>query len=171
MKRKEKKQEKPLSQGKKKDASKATDEKFSVCESCKSAVDVIYLTCTLFTKVYHFPCAHPFSNFGDNVPNLTYICPDCVHNNNTSFHHFLSRAATHKFTFEDTFIRDQFELWYNLKSYSKNDIRDLSFPRARHYRVLTRAEDIVVTSKSGIWTFFKNCYLSVIIHALLGTVC
>ena len=100
--------------------SKVTDEKFPVCDSCKSAVDVIYLTCTLCTKVYHFSCAHPLSNFGDNVPSLTYVCPGCVHNNNTSFHHFLSRAATHKVTFEDTFIRDQFELWHNLKSYNKN---------------------------------------------------
>ena len=93
LKRKEKKkEEKPLSLGQKKDAPKVTDEKFPVCDSCKSAVDVIYLTCTLCTKVYHFSCAHPLSSFGDNVPSLIYVCPGCVHNNNTSFHHFLSRA-------------------------------------------------------------------------------
>ena len=133
-------------------------------------ISVIYLTCTLCAKVYHLSCAHPLSNFGDNVPSLTYVCPGCVHNNNTSFHHFLSRAATHKVTFEDTFIRDQFELWHNLKSYNKIDIRYLSFPRAHHYCILPRAEDIVVTSKSGIWNVFSNCYLSIIIHTLLGTV-
>ena len=111
------------------------------------------------------------SNFGDNVPSLTYVCPGCVHNNNTSFHHFLSRAATHRVTFGDTFIRDQFELWHNLKSYNKIDIKYLSFPRPHHYPILPRAEDIVVTSESGIWDFFNNFYLSVIIHTLLGTVC
>ena len=111
------------------------------------------------------------SNFDDNVPSSTYVCPGCVHNNLTSFHHFLSRAATHKVTFEDTFIKDQFKLWYTLKSYNKIDTRYLSFPRAHHYRMLPRAEDILVTSKSGIWNFFNNCYLSVIIHTLLGTVC
>ena len=125
LKRKEKKR-KTIKSRSKKDAPKVTDEKFPVCDSCKSAVDVIYLTCTLCTKVYHFSCAHPLSNFGDNVPSLTYVCPGCVHNNNTSFHHFLSRAATHKVTFEDTFIRDQFELWHNLKSYNKIDIRYIS---------------------------------------------
>ena len=119
LKRKEK-EKKPIKSRAKKDASKVTDEKFPVSDSCKSAVDVIYLTCTLCTKVYHFSCAHPLSNFGDNVPSLTYVCPGCVHNNNTSFHHFLSRAATHRVTFEDTFIRDHFELWHNLKSYNKN---------------------------------------------------
>ena len=168
---KEKKnKEKPSTQGQKKTASKVTDKKFPVCDSCKSIVDNIYLTCTLCTKVYHFSCAHPLSNFGDNVPSLTYVCPGCVHNNNTSFHHFLSRAATHKVLFEDNFIKDQFELWHNLKSYNKIDIRYLSFPQAHHYCILPRAEDILVTSKSGIWNFFNNCYLSVIVHTLLGTV-
>ena len=57
------------------------------------------------------------------------------------------------------------------KSYNEIDIRYLSFPRAHHYRILPRAEDIVVTSKSGIWNFLNNCYLSVIIHTLLITVC
>ena len=175
LKRKEKKEKnhqvKVKSQCQKKDASKVTDEKFPVCDSCKSAVDVIYLTCTFCNKVYHFSCAHPLSNFGDNVPNLTYVCPGCVHNNNTLFHHFLSCVATHTVTFEDTFIRDQFKLWHILKSYKKIDIRYLSFPRAHHYRILPRAEDIVVTSKSGIWNFLNNCYLSVIIHTLLITVC
>ena len=126
LKRKEKK-EKPWSQDLQKDVLKVTDEKFPVCDSSKSAVDVIYLTCTLCAKVYHFSCAHPLSNFGDNVPSLTYVCPGCVHNNSTSFHHFLWRAATHKVTFEDTFIRDQFELWHNLKSYNKIDIRYISW--------------------------------------------
>ena len=49
-------------------------------------------------------------------------------------------------------------------------IRYISFPWAHHYRILPRAEDIVVTSKSGIWNVFSNCYLSIIIHTLLGTV-
>ena len=169
LKRKEK-EKKPIKSRAKKDASKVTDEKFPVSDSCKSAVDVIYLTCTLCTKVYHFSCAHPLSNFGDNVPSLIYVSPGCVHNNNTSFHHFSSRAATHKVTFEDSFIRDQFELLNNLKSYNKIDIRYLSFPRAHHYRILPRAEDIVVKSKSGIWNVFNNCYLSIIVHMLLGTV-
>ena len=84
---------------------------------------------------------------------------------------FFLRAATHKVTFEDTFIRDQFELWHNLKSYNKIDIRYLSFPRAHHYRILPRAEDVVITCKSGIWNFFNNCYLWFIIHTLLGIVC
>ena len=170
LKRKEKKKKKNhkvkvKSQCQKKDASKVTDEKFPVRDNCKSAVDVIYLTCTLCNKVYHFSCAHPLSNFGDNVPSLTYVCPGCVHNSNTLFHHFLSRAAaTRKVTFEDTFIRDQFELWHILKSYNKIDIRYLFFPRAHHYRILPRVEDIVVTSKSGIWNFLNNCHLLVIIH-------
>ena len=94
-----------------------------------------------------------------------------MNNNNTSFHNFLSRAATHKVTFDDTFMRDQFLLWHNFKSYNKTDIRYLSFPRAHHYRILPRPEDIVVTSKIGIWKLFNNFYLSVIIHTLLGAVC
>ena len=125
-KRKEKK-EKPLSQGQKKlkkkkeerkknkSASKVKNEKFSVFDSCKSSLDVIYLTCALCTKVYHFSCAHPLSNFGDNVSSLTYVCHGCAHNNSTVFHHFLLSGATHKATFKDTFIRDRFELWYNLQ--------------------------------------------------------
>ena len=107
--------------------------------------------------------------------SLTYVSSGRVHNNNTSFHHFLSRAATHKVTFEGTFMRNQLwekiELWYNLKSYDKINIRYLYFPGAHHDRILPNAEDIAVTSKSGIWNFFNNCYLSLIIHTLLGIVC
>ena len=124
-KRKEKK-EKPLSQGqkklkkkkerkKKKNAWKVKNEKFSVFDSCKSSFDVIYWTCSLCTNVYHFSCAHPLSNFGDNVSSLIYVCRGCVHNNGTLFHHFLLSGATHKATFKDTFIRHRFELWHNLQ--------------------------------------------------------
>ena len=82
--------------------------------------------------------------------SLTYVSSGCVHNNNTSFHHFLSRDATHKVTFEGTFMRNQIELWHNLKSYDKINIRYLYFPGAHHYRILPNVEDIAVTSKSGI---------------------
>ena len=49
-------------------------------------------------------------------------------------------------------MRDQFELWYNLKSYNKIDISYLSFPGAHHYRILSRAEDIAVTLKVAFET-------------------
>ena len=94
-KKKKKKNKEKKKERKKKNASKVKDEKLPVCDSCKSAVDVIYLTCALCIKVYHFSCAHPLSNFGYNVSSLTYVCPWCVYNNNTLFHHFLLRGASH----------------------------------------------------------------------------
>ena len=34
------------------------------------------------------------STFPDKFSDETYIYPNCIHNNNSSFHHFISRAAS-----------------------------------------------------------------------------
>ena len=34
------------------------------------------------------------SKFPDKFPDETYVYPNCIHNNNSSFHLFISRAAS-----------------------------------------------------------------------------
>ena len=37
------------------------------------------------------------STFPDKFPDETYVYPNYIHNNNSSFHHFISRAASYMF--------------------------------------------------------------------------
>ena len=64
-----------------------------VCDTCKISISDAILHCNLCLKEYHPYCAHPLSNFPGKFPNQTYVCPNCIHNNNPSVYHFVSRAA------------------------------------------------------------------------------
>ena len=61
----------------------------SACDICKISISDAVLHCNLSLKEYHPYCAHPMCNFPDKFPNQIYVCPNCIHNNNSSFHHFV----------------------------------------------------------------------------------
>ena len=62
-------------------------------------------------------------------------------------------------------------MWQSLPPHNKIDIRCLTFPLQSHYRVLPKQEEMVVASKNDILNYFNNCYISVVIQSLVGTVC
>ena len=142
----------------------------SVCDTCKISISNAVLHFNLCLKEYHPYCAHPMSNFPDKFPNQTYVCPSCIHNNNSSFHHFVSRAAYCMFDVSQNFIKKQYKKWSALSSYNKIDIIYLTFPCPSTYCISPTQEQMLVKSKNGIANYFNNCYMSVIVQSLLGAV-
>ena len=141
----------------------------SVCDTCKISTNNSILHCNLCLKEYHPYCAHPMCDFPEKFPSQTYVCPNCIHNNISSFHHFVSRAAYCMFDISQDFIKEQYKKWSALSSYNKIDIRYLTFPRPSTYCILPKQEQMLVKSKNGIGNYFNNCHISVIVQSLLGT--
>ena len=97
-----------------------------VCDICKISINVAILHCNLCLKEYHQFCAHPLSNFPDKFPNQTYVCPNWIHNNNSSFHHSVTRAAYFMFDGSQDFMKKQYKKRRALSSYKKiNQILNL----------------------------------------------
>ena len=90
------------------------------------------LHCNLRLKEYHPYCAHPMSNFPDKFPNQTYVWPNCIHNNNSSFHHFVTRASYCMFDGSQDFIKEQYKKWRALSSYKKNRHQILNISIAQY---------------------------------------
>ena len=74
------------------------------------------------------------------------------------------------FDVSQDFIKEQYKKWSALSSYNKIDIRYLAFPRPSTYCILPTQGQMLVKSKNGIANYFNNCYMSVIVQSLLGTV-
>ena len=91
-----------------------------VCDICKLSINVAILHCNLCLKEYHSYCAYPMSNFPDKFPNQTYVCPNCIHNNNSSFHYFVTRAAYFMSDGSQDFMKEQYKKGRALSSYKKN---------------------------------------------------
>ena len=68
------------------------------------------------------------------------------------------------------FIKEQYKKWSTLPSNNKIDIRSLTFPRPSTYCILPTKEQMLVKSKNGIANYLNNCYMSIIVQFLLGTV-
>ena len=73
-----------------------------------------------------------------------------------------------------TLQKQQHEIWQSLPPpHNKIDINYLKYPLQRHYHVLPKQEEMLVTDisiiKRGILNYFSNCYISVVIQSLVGT--
>ena len=109
-------------------------------------------------------------NFPEKFPNQTYVCPNCIHINISSFHHFVSRAAYCMFDVSQDFVKEQYKKWSALPSYNKINIRYLTFLRPTTYCILPTQEQMLVKSGNRIASYFNNCYMSFIVQFLLETV-
>ena len=125
--------------------------------------------CNLCLKEYHPYCVHPMCNFPEKFPNQTYVCPNCIQNNSSSFHHFASRAAYCMFDFSQDFIKEQYKKWSTFSSYNKINTRYLTCRCPTTYCILPTQEQMLVKSKN-YFSYFNNCYMLVIVQSLLGTV-
>ena len=78
----------------------------SVCDTCKISTNNSILHCNLYLKEYHPYCAHPMCSFSEKFPSQRYVCPNCIYNNISSFHHFVSRASYCTFDVSQDFIKE-----------------------------------------------------------------
>lgn len=79
----------------------------SVCDTCKISISNAILHCNSCLKDYHPYFVQPMFNFPDKFPNQTFVYPNCIHNNNSSSHHFVSRAGYCMFYGSQDFIKEQ----------------------------------------------------------------
>ena len=111
------------------------------------------------------------SNLPNKFPNQTYVCPNCIHNNNSSFHHFVSRAAYCMFDGSQDFMKDQYIKRSAFSSYSKIEIRYLIFPRPSTYNILPTLEQMLVKSKNGIANYFNNgCMSGTVVQRFISSI-
>ena len=141
------------------------------CEICKLLINEVYLQYNLCNKCYHSVWAQHFSGAIEQIAGQAYVCNNCIHDKNSSFHYFLARKAFHAIEVSENFTKEQHEVWQSLPPHNKIDIRYLTFLLQSHYQALPKQEEMLVASKNGILNYLNNCYISVAIQSLAGTVC
>ena len=85
-----------------------------------------------------------------------HVFPNCIRNNNSSFHHFVSRAVYCMFDGSQDFTKDQYIKWSAFSSNKKIDITYLTFPHRSTYCILPTLEQLLVKLQNGIANYFNS---------------
>jgi len=149
---------------------KANKKATILCQVCKTKdTKKNILSCNLCSNNYHPACIHPTSVFTDEFPTDTYICKHCIKSTYTSLASFISKKTYSTQKFDKESIESFIDTWSHFDSETKLFYENLVYPLPLHYSNLPKQQESNFSLNKGIKNEYNNCFMSVVLHSLLGT--
>ena len=122
-------------------------------------------------KYWHHPtCMHVNANFNSSFPFDFYVCPCCIFRKFGSFLGYLSLSSVTLIDGNKETLKNVFINWKSKSEEIKKNVESYQKPNSSTLIHLPTVNDITILSKTGISNYYNNCFMSVIINSILGTV-
>ena len=118
----------------------------------------------------HPTCMHVNTNFNSSFPFDFYVCPCCIFRKFGLLFGYLSLSSVTLIDGNKETLKNAFIYWKSKSEEINKNKGSYQKPNSSTLMHLPTTNDITTLSKTGVSNYYNSCYMSVIIHSILGTV-